>query len=170
MANRQVVARRGKTIDFKAWSIMLAQSQDVTAAATVIPSGFLNFTQPATILRARGAFQVALLGGSQIGDEAEFVVGLGIFSSDAVAAGAGSLPDPAAEGEYPWLWYGGVILRSESVEEDTTWSQSLTPVDTKAMRKVKPGQTLAWVGQYVDVVGTPGFRVMFHRTRVLLGT
>ena len=149
---------------------MPAQSQTITADATFIPSGFLNFTIPATVLRARGAFKVAFLGGLQIADEVEIVVGLGIFSSDAVAAGAGSLPDPAAEGEYPWLWYGAILLHSGGVDEEATWAQARVDVDTKAMRKVKPGQSLAWVAQYVDIVGTPSVRVMFDRTRVLLGT
>ena len=103
-------------------------------------------------------------------DAADITFGLGLFATDAVNAGAGSLPDPAAEGEFPWLWYGQAIMRSPGADLAAPGAMQLLEVDTKAMRKFKPGETLAWVGQYVNITGTPGLHVDFGRTRVLIGT
>ena len=43
-------------------------------------------------------------------------------------------------------------------------------VDTKAMRKVKPRETLVWVLQTSDVNGAPVTLVENQETRVLFGT
>ncbi len=110
----------------------------------------------------------------EVGDTMTTNLGLGIFSTDAVLAGAASLPDPGAEFDYPWLWYGGMTLRSSlaSGVPGSTWgpgSQSLE-IDTKAMRKVKPGQSLVMVMEHTAVNGAPVVDFDMPVLRVLIGT
>ena len=99
--------------------------------------------------------------------------GLALLSTDAVTLGATAVPDPSAEPEYPWIWYGQASMFAMTTlalgGNATAFSELLT-IDSKAMRKVKPGETLTIVGQYVNVSGNPAMRVASGQTRVLIGT
>ena len=171
MARRVVATRPGRTIDFKQWTAIPGGSQSVSGNTTFAGPGLLAFGIPATILRVRGHFRVSMqITGLTAGDEVTLVFGLGIFSTDATAVGASALPDPSAEAEFPWLWYQSVMLQSINADSAEPGSQTLVEVDTKAMRKIKPGQSLAMVGQYVDTVGAPGVRINMGQIRVLFGT
>jgi len=104
-------------------------------------------------------------------DAVLLVFGLGIFSSDAVAAGAASLPDPAGDAIYPWLWWGSMILSAgigtAADASQNTQSERVTMI-TKAMRKTNQKQALVWVVQYVDSSGTPDILLEVANTRVLV--
>ncbi len=167
----QTIGRRGRTIDFKQWASIPALGTAITGDGT-FQGGSVAFAVPATILRCRGFVQAAFASGVQVGDDMNINFGLGIVSTDAFAAGAGSMPDPAGEPEYPWLWWQEVFLNSEQVEEPVSWGPGALrlDVDTKAMRKVKPGESLVWVGEATQSLGAPEVNVDFGRTRVLIGT
>ncbi len=140
--------RSGKTIDYKQWSGLPGINLDSAAAAT-LAGGSLAFAAPATILRVRGMVMVNQDGATD--GATQFVtMGLGIVSTDAVAAGAASLPDPGDEPEYPWLYWLSVPLRSAIISGSTVGdiaSSARIELDTKAMRRVKPGQSLVMVYQ-----------------------
>ena len=173
MARRipSAVAVRGRTIDFKQWTAIPGGSLNLSANGTSGGPGLLAFSIPATILRVRGHVHVAMLaGGLTATDEAEVVFGLGIFSSDAVALGSTALPDPSAEAEYPWMWYGEATMYSPNADFGDPRIQVHIPIDTKAMRKVKPAESLTMVAQYVNSSGIPGLRVIYSQLRVLIGT
>ena len=162
--------RPGRTIDFKQWTFIPGGSFDFTAAGTTGGPGSLGFTQPGTILRIRGLVRVAfLVTGITADDEANVVFGIALVSTDA-AASSTSLPDPSQEPEYPWLWYGEAIMYSPNQDFSDPMIQLELPIDSKAMRKFKPGQSLIPVAQYVDTQGTPGLRVIYSQIRVLIGT
>jgi len=166
--------RSGRPTD-KAWLKIPSSSLSITSAGTVIAAGVLNFTGPGTILRVRGDILFAFGGVTVALDEMTFAMGLGLVSSDAAALGATAMPDPAAEADYPWLWWKEFSMFSTFAIDGTGTDHSgqlqvRIPVDTKAMRRVKPGQTLVLTGQYVDVVGTPPVRWMVSGFRVLIGT
>jgi len=97
--------------------------------------------------------------------------GIGIASSDAVAAGSGSLPDPGAEPDYPWLWWGETMLQAENAaaEEVFGTSAQIMQIDSKAMRKVKPGETLFFILERSLVAGAPVTLTAFSQCRVLIG-
>ncbi len=158
----------GKKIDFKSWSAVPGLSANISADSTFLASGFLSFLVPATILRVRGAVQAGFrTSGLTIADEASIVFGLGIFSTDAVVAGAGSLPDPSQEPDYPWMWYGEIILMAPVADFTPPLTVQRLEVDTKAMRKVKPGESLVVV---VQTQGAVAVDVSFGDIRVLVGT
>ena len=165
------MARFQKVIDRKEWSNTLVSAFSTAVAQTNV-GGTLLFLGPATILRCRGFVQASFDATVQVGDRMNIAFGLGVFSSDAVTAGAGSLPDPFAEPEFPWMWWGTMRLSAEVAAGSQSWgtaSQRLE-VDTKAMRKIKPGQSLAWVSETSGPVGAPTTDVTFGITRVLIGT
>ncbi len=150
---------------------MPGQAQDVTTEATSLVSGSIAFAIPGTLLRARGLLRVSFLTtGLTADDNATMGFGLGLFATDAVAAGAGSMPDPLGEPEFPWIWYGQVLMYSPNADHAAPGIEQEIQIDSKAMRKFKPGQSLVIVGQYADLGGLPGLRVDVARTRVLIGT
>ena len=172
MARRFVASRRpAKKIDFKQWTSIPSGSVDLTVNQTFPGPGLIAFSAPATILRVRGVLRVSfLVTGLTADDEAQCVFGLAVLSSDAVTLGQSAMPDPAGEPEYPWMWYGQLIMYSPNADFGAEGMSVELPVDTKAMRKVKPGESLVMVVQYVDVTGTPGLRLSYNQMRVLLGT
>ncbi len=88
MARRPM--RSGKTIDYKQWSLLPAARVSTASVSTQISSA-LSFVIPATILRVRATL-VILLDGAAEGGVQGVVSALGIVSTDAFAAGAGSMP------------------------------------------------------------------------------
>ncbi len=170
---RRVFATRGKKIDFKEWVAAPGINLTLTADGTSL-GGSVAFAIPATILRCRGEIAISPTSAVVNLDAVRITTALGIVSSDAFAAGAGSVPDPQGEPEYPWLyWKDSVFFYTESSAANAV--QSIVgavrfDVDTKAMRKMKPGESLAWVVQYVDITGAPPMTIQIAATRVLIGT
>ena len=166
-----MAVRRGKKIDFKRWegipSITLESSGEATALG-----GSLAFAIPATILRCRGNIMCSLDETKQVGDVMVVSFALGIISTDAFVAGVTAVPDPAGEIEYPWLFWGDVTLQAyvAAGEEAFGSSARFFDVDTKAMRKVSPGQSLAWIVQRSGSAGSPTTLIDIGQTRVLIGT
>ncbi len=168
MANRTVRGRPGKTIDFKQWVAILALRLDTSSAAT-FSGASIAFAIPGTILRARGQI-MAVLDTATDGDDLRIGFGLALLSTDAFALGATALPDPLGEPEYPWLWWYETQLSSTLMVAGQVSELAATErimVDTKAMRKFKPGQSLGLVIQ-TDAV-TPA-DILIGQLRVLIGT
>jgi len=163
--------RPARKIDFKQWTVAFGASQDVTATGTFIASGILAFLEPATILRIRGIASAAfLVTGLTADDEASVLLGVGVFSTDAVALGATALPGPGIDPDYPWLWVGEFNMYTINASTAEPLVIQSMVVDTKAMRKVKPNESLVMVGDYGNVNGTPGLRISTGNLRVLIGT
>jgi len=108
----------------------------------------------------------------QVGDEMTLTWGLGIVSSDAFAAGVAGMPDPAGDVGYPWLWWHSMHLFSyvAAGEEAFGVTAQRAEVDTKAMRRIKPDQTLLMLCQVSNVVGAVAVDITFGQLRVLVGT
>ena len=105
-----------------------------------------------------------------VSDLVKIGLGLALISTDVFTASA--LPDPSGEPEFPWMYWQEFHLGAESttVRESEGLQRHRLQLDTKAMRKVKPGQTLTLVTQYVGITGTPGVNQYQSQLRVLLGT
>ena len=167
-------SRPGKTIDFKAWDAIPGALQNLSANGTTAPAG-ISFTGPQTILRSRGEILLQMDENTLAADNALIAMALGIMSTDAFAAGGASLPDPSGNADYPWLWWQTINLAtnftlaagSDQVAGMTT---RVVQVDSKAMRRVKPNETLSLVFQYVNVSGNPTIQVDAGLIRVLFGT
>ena len=169
MANRMHTPKRRKS-----WSAIPSQVTNLTAASTTIVSGALPFTQLGdTVLRCQLDVLLQFTPGATfaVGDTVFLTCGLGIVTSDAFSAGSGSMPDPAGEAGFPWLYWRQICLQTG--EGTSVISRSGTQIyrgrwDTKAMRKMTTGSSLVWICQYDDVIGAPDVTVNFGITRVLL--
>ena len=169
-----MAARRGKRIDFKQWNAIPLFSASISSAITTI-GGSLEALALLTILRCRGYVQAHFDATVQVGDAILLTFGLGIFATDSAFAASG-VPDPAAEPEFPWLWWGQIAMTSVSVAasavNNSGWGMAAQrlEVDTKGMRKMKPRQSLLWVVESSGVSGAPVTEITFGQTRVLIGT
>jgi len=170
VARGRVVSRgRSGGIHNKEWEAACIDSTalDLTIG-TVVAFGLFVADEAETLLRTRGRIR-ATLNSPSIDGAVTVAVGLAMVSARAVAAGAASLPRPASEGSYPWLWHGWLICDSFSTGAAIT-DQAITDlleVDSKAMRKVKEDEQMALVFEVcesIDVGGTlqlqAGFRVL----------
>ena len=164
--------RVGKKIDFKSWNAIPGLRTEVSTVAT-FTGGRLTFAIPATILRVRGAVSLQFDETVQAGDVGAAVFGLAVVSEDAAVAEA--VPDPGQEPEFPWLWWSTIEL--EAIVAGSNWTAfplgptaDILRVDSKAMRKVKPGESLIWICQITVATGAPVMILKFHPTRVLIGT
>jgi len=137
------------------------------AIGTVVAFSMFVADEAETILRTRGHIQV--IQNSGVADEsATIAIGLAIVSARAVAAGAASLPRPATEGSYPWLWHGWSITSSVAgLVADGMLAR--LEVDSKAMRKVKETEVMALVFEVCESVDQGGSVQLDGGFRVLTG-
>jgi len=168
MANNRSFGRRmGKD-----WTAIQGANLAFTADATMLGNGNAATTSR-TVLRMLGGFTVGLTSGGTFGtgDKAEIAVGIAVVSTDAFAAGAASMPDPGAEPEFPWLYWQALTITA--IDSSITGNERLGFVqrkfDVRTMRRMKVGQSLAYVVQYADITGAPPIDVDLFTTRVLVG-
>ncbi len=163
--------RPGKTIDFKSWDAIPSINISTGAAGTVI-GGSVAFTLPATILRVRGMVNLTIDNESVEPVDTFVALGLAIVSTDAATLGATAMPDPAGDADFPWLWWMDVPLTMHEMlaavpQSITQIGSARVLVDSKAMRKVKPAQSLIWVLSHPDAIQVD---IDIALTRVLIGT
>ncbi len=167
------MARQGKTIDRKEWNATPSLTVEVSTDGTH-EGGLLNFSIPGTILRIRGYVSAIFDESSQVGDKMTVTFALGMVSTDAKDVGATALPDPGGEPEYPWLWWGQLRLDSFSTNglPSASWGPAAQrmEVDSRAMRRFKPRESLVWVVERADAGGAPVTIITTGSTRVLIGT
>ncbi len=164
---------RGRVIDFKAWTGLPGASQSFATDGTRLAGGSIAFTAPATILRIRVPSVLCFFDNTkQAGDSIDLAFGIGIVSTDAFTLGATAMPDPGGEPEYPWMWWTQLSLFSDAAVsfEGTGISVVRFSVDSKAMRRVAPGQSLVPIVQASGATGAPTTFVRWGNGRVLIGT
>ncbi len=121
-------------------------SNDISVASATLGSTTFAFTQSQTLVRCRGRVG-AYLDGTAADESIMILCGLTILSPDAVAAPELFKSDGQDDGS--WIWQGSIYLHSgvavtAGAEEGQFGSLEL---DSKAMRKVKVGEQLAFVFQ-----------------------
>ena len=175
MARGRPYRSGGRKIDFKQWNAAPGLISSIGSDATILGGG-LAFTFPATLLRFRGYVSAMLDETQQVGDLIVVTFGLAIITSDAFTAGSGSVPDPATEPEFPWIWWKEMRLDSFATLTTAIGPAGYGPasqryeVDSKAMRKIKPGETLCMIIQTTNAAGAPATLLDIGQLRVLIGT
>ena len=162
--------RGGRVINRKQWKGIAGIS--LTASTEGAKGGaFISFSEPATVLRVCSRWMSWLDATKQAADAMSVSVGVLITSTDAATLGAMALPDPFGELNYPWLWLGHMDLASElaAASEAFGISQQVLEIDTKAMRRVSPGESLSVIVEYAGAAGAPVTWTEITPTRVLLG-
>ncbi len=155
----------------KLWSSLDAFQSTHTANGTIIGSS-LAFAQSRTVLRMIGSFLVMPQNNVAAADSATLTLGIGRVSSDAAALGSTAMPDPNDQPEFPWLYWASRSLRFLITATPSTGQElagyASVDFDIRTMRKVKAGESIAVVSQYVDVTGTPSLTLVWSGCRVLL--
>ena len=121
-----------------------------------------------------GEYVIAPTGVISAADRVRIGVGIGIVSSDAFAAGAGSMPDPLGEPDYPWLYWMDHPFYYSTTGAPLQLSTDVEGVrakfDIRSMRKFKPRESLAFLVQYADSSGTPPMQLLQGNVRCLIAT
>ena len=159
-----------RKIDYKQWDAAPGLITEISTAIS-FESGSLAFTIPATILRWRGYVSAMFDETVQAGDQAVLTFGVAIVSTDAVGS---ETPDPASEPSYPWIWWKEFRLDAfvASGAPMGSWGPAAQryELDSKAMRKIKPRESLLIIGQSTNVTGAPAILLEVGQLRVLIGT
>jgi len=115
-----------------------------------------EFLVAATLTRIRGNASVRIIPNVA---GASMIVGLGLVlvSGEAFAAGAASMPSPTDAIDFSWIWHQLFVfppsVSTEVVNE--LGSVQEVVIDAKAQRKVRPGDTLAFVWDGIITTGAP---------------
>ena len=154
----------------KEWNAIPGISLVVGSDNTFLGGGLSPGTS-ATVLRMLGEYVIAPRTSPVAIDEAQVVIGIGVISGDAFAAGAASVPDPGGEPEYPWLYWAShsLFFGSTQVDPASDAASLRAKFDIRSMRKMKPRETLAFIVQYININGNPDLKLLIGATRVLLG-
>ena len=122
----------------------------------------------ATLIRIRGLFSIYIKTADAVNSGFAGAVGIGIASTDAFTAGA--LPDPSGDTTWPWIWHSFFDIRAitatlaDGVNAGSVFMRF--PIDSKAMRKQNPDETLFGAMQVQNESGNATAH-FFARTRVL---
>ena len=160
MARARTFVRLGPQRQF-IWSDVLLQASG-TVAAGAKSTGSLSalgmFASGVTLIRTRGRVVATMITGA-ISDVTQYGIAIGIFSSDAFAAGVASLPGPLMDADYDWLWYltGAFGPSLAGTEDERSMMTTISlELDSKAMRKLKPNQMVGFVAEAVAFNGAVG--------------
>ena len=138
--------RSGRGPDYD-WNSLVDTGTALTTAQGAIGGGF-SAAQALTLMRCRG--EIILEATPDASGDSD-VVGLGliIVSGDAFVVGGASLPGPISDASASWLWHRFVCLEASTNALDGSHilTNRIIEVDSKAMRKMKPNDTLALVGE-----------------------
>ena len=122
--------------------------QAITAASNAIVGTGQTALGGVTIVRIRGELMLWLSVATAIGDGfTRVAAGIGIVTQDAFLAGGASLPSVIDDADWGgWMWYhaGSSIVGLSVTESENTGPLSMVrvPIDTKAMRKISPNETI----------------------------
>ncbi len=146
------MARRGRSgaTAHKSWLVVGGQAAAVDAAASALGSGLTSFDLPQTLLRVRGRVQVQL-DAAAVDERVTVAMGLIVVPDRAASVGITAVPLPSSNGEDDWLWHGFAMVTSGAEAAIVPDALIATiEIDSKAMRKVKPDESLVFVVESVS--------------------
>ncbi len=153
----------------KTWTgVTMGETSILSTTQAALGGIGITVSSRSTLLRIRGNILVKATPDA-IGDDAVAGLGIAIVSTDALVVGGTSLPGPLGDPDWPgWIWHQYVPLMagSASLGGDDIGSFVRVPVDSKAMRKMGPNESIAVIGHlsavtYAAVVVNGGFRFLF---------
>ncbi len=122
-------------------------NQDLSTATSRFGSSGSAVNTAQTLIRVRGKVGVTL-DAAAVNERAMILCGLIAVNGDAFAAGDTAAPEifTNSDDEASWIWQGALYVDagSEAAVNENRLSDSIE-VDSKAMRKLKPGQVITLV-------------------------
>ncbi len=126
-----------------------------------------NVLTPQTLIRARGKIGLSL-NPSAVGESLMLLCGLMQIAGDGFLGNDAPELFTNSDDEASWIWQGALYVHSgDEAAVNENRLHAAIDVDTKAMRKLKPGQTIAFVFQTPaaltqDQAGTYDLTYFFH--------
>jgi len=151
----------------KLWAGILFEDDVVTttqAVITSIASGLDN-----TVLRIRGNVLIVATPNAA-GDSDNLCMGFAVVTDNAASASGAAVPSPVDDLTSDiWLWHQVVPLNAAgatAIANDSIGSVIRVEIDSKAMRKMPPGKSLALIaeletGEMASVLMVGGWRALF---------
>ncbi len=144
------------------------EDQDLSSTSGILGTTAQTVLTSQTLIRTRGRVGVTL-NATAVDERTMLLMGLVIMNGDAFTVG-GTAPEifTGVDDEASWIWQGSIYLDSgneAAVNTNQLWGT--VEVDNKAMRKLKPGQVIAFVFQTppaltTDQGGTYDLIYYFH--------
>jgi len=150
----------------KTWTGITFNETAVGTTQAIMGAISIAASTAQTVLRMRG---VVLIKGTPdaLADDDTVGLGIGIFSTDAVAVGGVSLPEPLGDANTDWLWhqYVPLLAGQAALLGQDIGSIVRVEIDSKAMRRMKANQSLVLMairspGNYAACVLNGGLRVL----------
>ncbi len=145
----------------------VVNSMDLAVNTVVLGNGSFAVGVASTITRVHGLF-TAQLDAGVVDERAMIAFGVIKVSLEALSAGAGSIPSPAADANAEWIVHGHLWVTSGA--EAAIVTEGLFDrrvVDSKAMRKVKASDALAVMFETCIVNDQAGTVDLTYGLRVL---
>jgi len=152
----------------KQWDAIPSFTEVMTANATFLTAR-VAFSSVQTVLRMIGEYIITPTSAPTALDQCVVAVGICKMSTDASTVGATAAPDPAGEAEYPWLYWAShkFYFGGTGAEPSAGPGAVRKSFDIRSMRKFRPGESLVFVTQYVDIAGLPPMTFSAGETRIL---
>jgi len=146
--------RSGRRTDYN-WNGLIAGGTQ-SAATTAIAEIFVSLLS-LTVYRVRGEI-LCSIDGPVDGDKIMVAAGIIVVTEEQLAAGSGSIANPADASDLNdrWLWHGFLPMIAQASGDDRTVAARLT-IDSKAMRRMKPAESLIFKVGALSLAGTPAY-------------
>ena len=159
----------------KSWGLGPGGPAETTLSATgnaIIGLGSETIRDDLTLLRLRGQLQLQLLAADQAAGGFTGAFGIGIVTEPAFAVGITAVPTPITEQEWDgWLYWTAIQMHSITATiadgSNAAAVARKVEVDTKAMRKMRKGDTIFAIVQLASEDGSASLNIRFD-SRVLV--
>ncbi len=163
--------RSGRKTDYE-WSAVCGKLNALDLAINTVGLGTQGFVGnvPLTLMRVHGLVCANLDAGA-VDERAMISFGIIKVSDDALAVGITAVPTPTADADAPWIVHGHLwvtTLSEAAIAPDGMFHRVV--IDSKAMRKMKPNESLAVVFEVCDTTDQGGTVDLSYGLRVLVGT
>jgi len=163
MANRS----RGRRADYD-WIHVCGSGQiDLAVGAALLGTGSFDVLAASTVMRMHGLVSVEL-DAAAVNERILVAYGAIKVSDDAIAAGVASVPKPNTDGGAEWIVHGHLFVSSG--QQGAVVNEFLVDrdrFDSKAMRKVKSSDSIAFVFEVCESSDQGGTADIQYGARLL---
>jgi len=170
-SNRRPLVRSSRRSSQWSAGSRVSTLQSVTAAGKTTWDVGQVSTASSTVIRIRGHFTAQLSVVTTAHDGYSVCgIGIGVVSDDAFQIGSSAMPGPISDSNWDWMFVNYFSLVGESVTESFQGLGAIRiPIDSKAMRKLKPNQVVFGMLETSNEVGAATIQLQ-AMTRMFIKT
>ncbi len=142
----------------------------ILATVTAV-DGVLSLDFAYTVIRMIGEYVVGTgTTAPVVGDTVGMGFGIAVVSTDAATLGGTAVPEPTGDPGFPWLFWANHNLNFNAADVVPVENNSFIrrSFDIRTKRKVKRGESLVQIFNYISLTGDPTVLINFGVTRVLI--